>query len=97
MQEWTKEAMTARLVRYADLQPCRTAFIDTRTPGSTEKENFTIIGPGVSESADQHVPIRDTLGFNIGAAGQPPDCRNSLHSHRTAEVFFVHKPLRKKR
>jgi mannose-6-phosphate isomerase-like protein (cupin superfamily) len=29
------------------------------------------------------------LGFNIGAAGQPPKCRNSLHSHRTAEVFFV--------
>ncbi len=28
-------------------------------------------------------------GFNIGAAGQPPKCRNSLHSHRTAEVFFV--------
>ncbi len=28
-------------------------------------------------------------GFNIGAAGQPPHCRNSLHSHRTAEVVFV--------
>ncbi|MEO0391064.1 MAG: cupin domain-containing protein, partial [Pseudomonadota bacterium] len=28
-------------------------------------------------------------GFNIGAAGQPPKCRNSLHNHRTAEVFFV--------
>ena len=29
------------------------------------------------------------LGGNIGAAGQPPKCRNSLHSHTTAEVFFV--------
>ena len=28
-------------------------------------------------------------GFNIGAAGQPPKCRNSLHDHNTAEVFFV--------
>jgi quercetin dioxygenase-like cupin family protein len=28
-------------------------------------------------------------GFNIGAAGQPPKCRNSLHDHRTAEAFFV--------
>jgi quercetin dioxygenase-like cupin family protein len=28
-------------------------------------------------------------GFNIGAAGQPPHCRNSLHDHHTAEVFFV--------
>ena len=43
----------------------------------------------MSESADQHVHIRTPHGFNIGAAGQPPKCRNSLHSHRTAEVFFV--------
>lgn len=78
-----------RIVRYGDLQPCKTAFIDAHTPGSDQKENFTIIGGGVSESADQHVHINDTPGFNIGAAGQPPKCRNSLHSHRTAEVFFV--------
>ena len=62
---------------------------DAHTPGSDRKENFTIIGGGVSESADQHVHIADTPGFNIGAAGQPPKCRNSLHAHRTAEVFFV--------
>jgi len=54
-----------------------------------QQENFTIIGGGVSESADQHVHIQDTPGFNIGAAGQPPRCRNSLHTHTTAEVFFV--------
>lgn len=78
-----------RIVRYGELQPCKTAFIDAHTPGSDQKENFTIIGGGVSESADQHVHISDTPGFNIGAAGQPPKCRNSLHSHRTAEVFFV--------
>jgi mannose-6-phosphate isomerase-like protein (cupin superfamily) len=82
--------MTApQVVRYGDLVPCKTAFIDAHTPGSDQKENFTIIGGGVSESPDQHVHIRDTPGFNIGAAGQPPKCRNSLHSHRTAEVFFV--------
>ena len=81
--------MEQRIVRYGDLKPCRTAFIDAHTPGSDQKENFTIIGGGVSESADQHVHITDTPGFNIGAAGQPPKCRNSLHSHRTAEVFFV--------
>jgi len=65
------------------------AFIDAHTPGSNQKENFTIIGGGVSESPDQHVHIRETPGFNIGAAGQPPKCHNSLHTHRTAEVFFV--------
>ena len=78
-----------QIVHYAELVPCRTAFIDAHTPGSDQKENFTIIGGGVSESADQHVHIKDTPGFNIGAAGQPPNCRNSLHTHRTAEVFFV--------
>lgn len=79
-----------RLVRYVDLQPCTTAFIDTRTPGSVEKENFTIIGPGVAENPDQHVHINIPHGFNIGAARQPPGCINSQHSHETAEVFVVH-------
>ncbi|TPW27158.1 cupin domain-containing protein [Pararhizobium mangrovi] len=83
------EEIAARTVRYGELQPCRTAFIDAHTPGSNQKENFTIIGGGVSESADQHVHIKETPGFNIGAAGQPPHCRNSLHVHRTAEIFFV--------
>lgn len=90
MAQWTQDAMAARLVRYADLVPCRTAFLDTRTPGSTEKENFTIIGAGVSESADQHVHITEKHGFNIGAARQPFGCVNSQHSHDTAEVFVVH-------
>lgn len=85
----TPQDMEARIVRYGELQPCKTAFIDAHTPGSDQKENFTIIGGGVSESPDQHVHIGIPHGFNIGAAGQPPKCRNSLHSHRTAEVFFV--------
>lgn len=85
----TPQEMEARIVRYGDLVPCKTAFIDAHTPGSDRKENFTIIGAGVSESPDQHVHIRETPGFNIGAAGQPPKCLNSLHAHRTAEVFFV--------
>ena len=85
----TPQDMEARIVRYGDLKPCKTAFIDAHTPGSDQKENFTIIGGGVSESPDQHVHIATPHGFNIGAAGQPPKCRNSLHDHRTAEVFFV--------
>ncbi|MBM1634900.1 cupin domain-containing protein [Sulfitobacter mediterraneus] len=85
----TPQDMESRIVRYGDLRPCRTAFIDAHTPGSDQKENFTIIGGGVSESPDQHVHIGIPHGFNIGAAGQPPKCRNSLHNHRTAEVFFI--------
>jgi quercetin dioxygenase-like cupin family protein len=77
-------------VRYADLKPCLTAFIDTRSPGSDRKENFTIIGPGVAENPDQHVNIGIPHGFNIGGARQPPGCLNSQHSHLTNEVFVVH-------
>ena len=84
-----QHTMADRIVRYGELVPCKTAFIDAHTPGSDQKENFTIIGGGVSESPDQHVHIAIPHGFNIGAAGQPPKCRNSLHDHNTAEVFFV--------
>ena len=82
--------ITDRLIRYADLIPCRNAFIDTRSPGSETKENFTLIGPGVSENPDQHIHIAEPHGFNIGAARQPGRCLNSQHSHETAEVFIVH-------
>ena len=83
-------ALARRLVRYGDLIPCYNAFIDCRTPGSEAKENFTIIGPGVSENPDQHVHITEPHGYNIGGARQPPGCVNSQHSHDTAEVFVVH-------
>ena len=65
----TSEEMEKNIVRRGALMPCRTAFIDAHTPGSNQKENFTIIGGGVSESADQHVHISEVIGFNIGAAG----------------------------
>ena len=77
-------------VRFNELVPCRTAFVDTHNPGTEGKENFTIIGGGVSENSDQYVHIQETPGFNIGGAGQPSGCTNSLHSHRTAEVFIIH-------
>ncbi len=84
------QEIEARIVRYADLRPCFNAFIDTRSPGSEAKENFTIIGPGVSENPDQFVHIAEPHGFNIGGARQPPECVNSQHSHDTAEVFVAH-------
>jgi quercetin dioxygenase-like cupin family protein len=84
------DKLSLRLVRYTDLVPCYNAFIDTRSPGSSKKENFTIIGPGVSENPDQYVHIAEPHGFNIGGARQPPNCVNSQHSHETAELFVVH-------
>ena len=82
--------MRLRLVRYAELRPCTSAFIDAHTPGSARKENFTIIGPGVAENPEQHVHIRIPHGFNVGGARQPSGCTNSQHSHDTAEVFVMH-------
>jgi quercetin dioxygenase-like cupin family protein len=87
---WTCAALSERLVRYLDLNPCFNAFIDCRSPGSEAKENFTIIGPGVSENPAQHVHIAEPHGFNIGGARQPMGCVNSQHSHDTAEVFVAH-------
>jgi mannose-6-phosphate isomerase-like protein (cupin superfamily) len=89
-EQWTPEKMAERLVRYDDLRPCLNAFVDTYTPGSDKKENFTIIGAGVAEHPDQHVHISEPHGFNIGGARQPPGCLNSQHSHETEEVFIVH-------
>ena len=80
---------SVQIVRYAELVPCRTAFIDAHTPGSDQKEKLYHHWRGCIRMANQHVHIKDTPGFNIGAAGQPPKCRNSLHTHRTAEAFFV--------
>ncbi|MEM1052673.1 MAG: cupin domain-containing protein [Pseudomonadota bacterium] len=88
--EQSEKSAAIRVVRYGDLKPCFDAFIDTRTPGSDKKENFTIIGPGVSENPNQHVHIAAPHGFNIGGARQPPGCVNSQHSHDTAEFFYVH-------
>lgn len=79
-----------RHVKYDELIPCKNAFIDTRSPGSDRKENFTIIGPGVSENPDQHIHVSIPHGFNIGGARQPNGCLNSQHSHLTEEVFIVH-------
>ncbi len=89
-ESWTPEKMAERWVRYDELRPCLNAFVDTYTPGSDKKENFTIIGPGVAEHPDQHVHISESHGFNIGGARQPPKCLNSQHSHETEEVFIVH-------
>ena len=86
----TPQDMEARIVRYGELQPCKTAFIDAHTPGSDQKENFTIIGGGVSESPRParayHHPAR--LQHRRGRPAAE-SAATRLHDHRTAEAFFV--------
>ncbi|OON81967.1 cupin domain-containing protein [Streptomyces tsukubensis] len=77
-----------RTVRSADFVSCDQAFIDCRTPGSDRKENYSMIGRGVSQSAGQVVNLEEPHGFNVGAAAMPNGVVNNLHLHFTAEVFL---------
>lgn len=80
---------TSRLIRREDLVACSLAFIDCKTPGSTLKENYSIIGAGVTQSEDQVVNLEELHGFAIGAAAMPNGVTNNLHVHYTAEVFLI--------
>lgn len=80
-----------RIVRYDELRPCKTSFIDTRNPGSEEKESFQVIGGGVVENPSKYIHINIPHGFNMGGARMPPGVVNGQHSHDTAEVFLVHR------
>lgn len=79
-----------RLVRPQDMVSCSVAFIDCKLPGSHLKQNYSFIGPGVTQSASQVVNIPEAHGFNIGAAAMPKGVTNNLHLHFTAEVFLIH-------
>jgi quercetin dioxygenase-like cupin family protein len=79
----------ARLVRHSDMVSCSVAFIDCKLPGSTLKENYSIIGAGVTQSDDQVVNIEEDHGFALGAAAMPNGVTNNLHIHYTAEVFII--------
>jgi mannose-6-phosphate isomerase-like protein (cupin superfamily) len=83
----TPGELARRTIRSTDFVSCNQAFIDCRTPGSDRKENYAMIGPGVSQAAAQHVNLRDPHGYNIGAAAMPHGITNNLHLHYTAEVF----------
>lgn len=82
------DEIVRRTVRHADWVPCKAAFIDCRTPGSDRKDNYSFIGPGVTQNSGQYVNLREPHGFNLGAAGMPNGTTNSLHLHFTAEVFI---------
>ncbi len=83
------EEARKRLLTKADYVSCSVAFIDCKKPGSHLKQNYSMIGPGVTSSADQVINLREPHGFNIGAAAMPPGITNNLHIHFTAEVFLV--------
>ena len=85
----TPEELQRRHIRRSQYRSCDDAFIDVRLPGSTPKENYSIVGPGVTQNPDQVVNLREPHGFNIGAAGMAPGITNNQHLHFTAEVFIA--------
>ncbi len=85
----TEAEARARLVRRADMVACKVAFIDCKMPGSERKENYSLIGPGVTQSHDQVVNLTEPHGFSLGVAAMPPGTVNNLHVHFTAEVFMI--------
>jgi len=85
----TQEDAAERTIRGDALISCNAAFIDCRTPGSDLKENYALIGSGVSQSSDQFINLQVPHGYNVGGAAMPNGVTNSLHLHFTAEVFLV--------
>ncbi|CTQ49486.1 hypothetical protein [Jannaschia donghaensis] len=85
----TQDIAAARHVKRQDYVSCTVAFIDCKKPGSHLKENYSIIGPGVTSSDEQVINLPEAHGFNIGAAAMPRGITNNLHIHFTAEVFIV--------
>ncbi|MCV3272081.1 cupin domain-containing protein [Roseobacter sinensis] len=90
MTRLTQTEANARHVKRSDYRSCTVAFIDCRTPGSHLKQNYSIIGPGVTSSSEQVINLPEAHGFNIGAAAMPAGITNNLHIHFTAEVFMVY-------
>lgn len=84
----TDRELLSRTIRRHDLREDRAAFLDTKIPGSEKKINYPLIGPGVSENAEQVVPVTEPHGFNLGGAVMPAGVVNNLHLHFTAEVFL---------
>lgn len=84
----TSDELARRTIKSSDYVSCDQAFIDCWMPGSEAKENYSIIGAGVTQSAAQVVNLTEPHGFNIGAAAMPKGVTNNLHLHFTAEVFI---------
>lgn len=60
----TQSQARTRLIAPDDMVSCNLAFIDCKLPGSHLKQNYSFIGPGVTQSSEQVVNIPEPHGFN---------------------------------
>ena len=89
MPTLTQDDARTRHIRRDDMVACALAFIDCKMPGSERKLNYSLVGPGVTQSHDQVVNLTEAHGFSLGVAAMPPGTVNNLHVHFTAEVFMI--------
>ena len=82
--------MNIRLAKFEDLTPSTLPFVEGKLKGHKERKNYSILGPGVAEDANQSIKISEPHGFNLGAVSAKPLNGSGLHSHLTAEVFIIY-------
>ena len=82
--------MNIRLAKFKDLIPSSLPFVEGKLDGHKERKNYSILGPGVAEDAEQSIKISEPHGFNLGAVSAKPFNGSGLHSHLTAEVFIIY-------
>lgn len=82
-----EEMLRQRVSLVKDLKSSAEAFADSGLPGH-HKENFNIIGPGVTEDPALEPAITDPHGFNLHMVKATPGNGAALHAHPTVEVFM---------
>lgn len=79
--------MLKRVARFGELKPSSRPFVDSLIPGH-ERQNFRIIGRGVTEDPSAQPAISGFHDFNLGLNKAAPGKKAALHSHTTVEVFM---------
>ena len=86
--ELTKPSdMRRRIARFRDLTFAPNAFLDAYLPGR-DRQQAQVIGAGVVESAAVQPVIEADAEFTLSYTRVPPGNGNSLHDHKTVEVFI---------
>ena len=85
--ENSKEDMLKRVAHFKELKPSGRPFVDSLIPGH-ERQNFRIIGRGVTEDPSAQPAISAPHDFNLGLNKAASGKRAALHSHTTVEVFM---------
>ena len=81
------DMLRRRISLFADLKSSSNAFVDSKMLGHF-KENYNIIGPGVSEDKEMESAITEGHPFNLHMVQAKPGNGAALHAHPTDEVFM---------